>query len=149
MILLADVSGGSIGALGTLVWGVVGDPRASSQNDLTADFHDDYVYTAATRTGAVGVWSNVRNAADRPALDAWRMSLQTGTSVPKPASQKDCPATFRNSDIYGAAVSAPMPGPHYRAVSTAGQEEQTAPSRLPTTHCKQLINCQDADGEQK
>jgi hypothetical protein len=108
-ILHADVTGGKIGAFGTLARGSVGDPRASSQNNLTAEFLGDYVYTAATRTGAVGVWNDVRNGADCPALDAWRMSLRTGTTVPKPAPQADCPATFGNSDIFGAAVSDPTP----------------------------------------
>ena len=109
VILHADVTGGAIGAFGTVARGLVGDPRASSQNNLTAEFLGDYVYTAATRAGAVGVWNDVRAAADCPALDAWRMSLRTGTSVPRPAPQKDCPATFGNSDIFGAAVSDPTP----------------------------------------
>ena len=41
--------------------------------------------------------------------DAWRLSLRTGATVTKPAPQKDCPATFGNSDIFGAAVSDPTP----------------------------------------
>jgi hypothetical protein len=105
VILHADVTGGTIGAFGTLARGVVGDPRASSQNNLTAEFLGDYVYTAATRAGAVGVWNDVSRGADCPALDAWRLSLRTGTTVPRPAPQADCPATFGNSDIFGAAVS--------------------------------------------
>jgi hypothetical protein len=109
VILHADVNAGTIGAFGTLARGAVGDPRASSQNNLTAEFLGDYVYTAATRAGAVGVWNDTRNAADCPALDAWRLSLRTGTSVPRPAPQVDCPATFGNSDIFGAAVSDPTP----------------------------------------
>jgi hypothetical protein len=109
VILHADVTGGTIGAFGTLARGAVGDPRASSQNDLTAEFLGDYVYTAATRTGAVGVWNDVRNGADCTAIDAWRMSLRTGTTVPKPAPQADCPATFGNTDIFSAAVSDPTP----------------------------------------
>jgi hypothetical protein len=108
-ILHADVTGGTIGAFGTLARGAVGDPRASSQNDLTAEFLGDYVYTAATRSGAVGVWNDVRNSADCTAIDAWRMSLRTGTAVPKPAPQADCPATFGNTDIFSAAVSDPTP----------------------------------------
>jgi hypothetical protein len=108
-ILHADVTGGTVGPFGTLARGAVGDPRASSQNDLTAEFLGDYVYAAATRAGAVGVWNDVRRAADCPAIDAWRMSLRTGTSVPRPAPQTDCPATFGNSDIFGAAVSDPTP----------------------------------------
>jgi hypothetical protein len=110
-ILHADVTGGTIGAFSPVARGVVGDPRASSQNDLTAEFLGDYVYTAATRTGAVGVWNDVRNAAHCAAVDAWRMSLRTGTSVPRPAPQSDClPATtFGDSDIFGAAVADPTP----------------------------------------
>src|SRR5215472_15960373 len=109
VIIHADVTGGAIGAFGTLARGVVGDPRASSQNNLQAEFLGDYVYAAATRTGAVGVWNDVRNGADCPAIDAWRLSLRTGTSVPRPAPQKDCPATWGNSDIFGAAVPDPTP----------------------------------------
>jgi hypothetical protein len=109
VILHADVTGGTIGAFGTLARGVVGDPRASSQNNLQAEFLGDYVYAAATRAGAVGVWNDVRNGADCTAIDAWRLSLRTGTSVPRPAPQKDCPATWGNSDIFGAAVSDPTP----------------------------------------
>ena len=106
VIVHAAVTGGTIGAFGTLARGVVGDPRTSSQNDLTAEFLGDYVYTAATRAGAVGVWNDVRNGADCPAIDTWRLSLRTGTTVPRPAPQQDCPsATFGNSDIFGAAVS--------------------------------------------
>jgi hypothetical protein len=110
VILHADVTGGSIGAFGTLARGEVGDPRASSQNDLTAEFLGDYVYAAANRAGAVGVWNDVRNGADCQAIDTWRMSLRTGTSVPRPAPQQDCKEpTFGNTDIFGAAVSDPTP----------------------------------------
>jgi hypothetical protein len=110
VILHADVTGGTIGTFGTLARGMVGDPRASSQNNLQAEFLGDYVYTAATRAGAVGVWNDVRRAADCPAIDAWRLSLRTGTTVPRPAPQQDCPsATFGNSDIFGAAVVDPTP----------------------------------------
>src|SRR5712691_3452504 len=79
VILHADVTGGTIGAFGALA------------------------------RGAVGVWNDVRNGKDCPALDAWRLSLRTDTSVPKPAPQADCPAAFGNSDIFGAAVSDPTP----------------------------------------
>ncbi|MBO0786326.1 MAG: exo-alpha-sialidase, partial [Actinobacteria bacterium] len=77
VMLHADVSNGMIGPFGTVARGVTGDPRASAQNDLTAEFLGDYVYTAATRTGAVGVWNDTRNGADCPAIDAWRQSLRT------------------------------------------------------------------------
>jgi len=110
VILHADVTGGAIGTFGTLARGNVGDPRASSQNNLQAEFLGDYVYTAATRAGAVGVWNDASSAAHCPAIDVWRQSLRTGTSVPRPAPEQDCKdLTFGNSDIVGAAVSDPTP----------------------------------------
>jgi hypothetical protein len=51
----------------------------------------------------------VRRGDDCPAVDAWRMSLVTGTSVPEPAPEQDCPAGFGNSDIYGGAWADPSP----------------------------------------
>jgi len=106
----ADVSAnGTIGAFTRLGESAAGDARGSSQNDLTGEFLGDYVYSAATRTYGSGVWNDVRNAADCPAIDAWRMSLRTGTSVPTPAPQQDCPSTFGNSDIFGATFADPTP----------------------------------------
>lgn len=78
-----------------------GDPRGSSQNDLTAEFLGDYVYAAATRTYGAAVWNDTRFAADCPAIDAWRQAQENGdSSVPRPAPQQDCPPTFGNSDIW-------------------------------------------------
>src|SRR5258708_16878758 len=74
VILHADVTGGTIGAFSTPARGVVGDPRASSQNNLQAEFLGDYGYTPATPAGAVGVWDDARHAADCPALDPSRPS---------------------------------------------------------------------------
>ncbi|MFN2629668.1 MAG: sialidase family protein [Gaiellaceae bacterium] len=90
--------------------GAPGDPRGTSQNGLTAEFLGDYVYAVATRGYGAAVWNDARNAADCPAIDAWRMALETGdTTVPKPAPQQDCPATFGNSDIYGGSYLDPTP----------------------------------------
>jgi hypothetical protein len=90
--------------------GAPGDPRGSAQNNLQAEFLGDYVYAVATRTYGSGVWNDVRNAADCPAMDAWRMALRTGdTTVPRPAPQVDCPPTFGNSDIYGGTFADPTP----------------------------------------
>jgi hypothetical protein len=87
-----------------------GDPRGSSQNNLAAEFLGDYVYAVATRSYGAAVWNDARNAADCPAIDAWRQSLRTAPgSVPRPAPQQDCPATFGNSDIFGGSFADPTP----------------------------------------
>jgi len=100
----APISGGTVGAFSSVNRGAVGDPRASSQNNLVIEFLGDYVYAVAGRTYATAVWNDVRNGADCPAIDAWRAGVQTATTaddVPRPAPQQDCPATFGNTDIFG------------------------------------------------
>jgi hypothetical protein len=111
VVLHADVGPGGVpGTWHEVSRGVVGDPRASSQNNLQAEFLGDYVYAAATNDYGTAVWNDVRNGADCPAMDAWRMALRTGdTSVAKPAPQQDCPATFGNTDIYGGSWADPTP----------------------------------------
>lgn len=97
------------GAFTELNRGAPGDPRGSSANALTDEFLGDYVYAVATRTYGAAVWNDARNAADCPAIDAYRMSLQTGGTVARPAPQQDCPTTFGNSDIYGGSYLDPTP----------------------------------------
>jgi hypothetical protein len=110
VVLHADIgAGGVINAFTELNRGAPGDPRGSSQNNLAAEFLGDYVYSVATRTYGAGVWNDTRNAADCPAIDAWRMSLETGGSVSRPAPQQDCPANFGNSDIFGGSFPDPTP----------------------------------------
>jgi hypothetical protein len=104
----ASVSGdGTVGAFDDVHRGVVGDPRGSSQNNLVMEFLGDYVYAVATDTYGAAVWNDVRDAADCPAIDAFRQSFQDGGSVPTPAPQNDCPATFGNSDIRGGSYPTP------------------------------------------
>jgi hypothetical protein len=106
----ADVgAGGSIGAFGTLGRGGIGDTRGSSQNGLTAGFLGDYNQIAATRSGGVAVFNDVRNASDCPAIDTYREALATGSSATAPNVEADCPLTFGNTDIYGGAFSDPTP----------------------------------------
>jgi hypothetical protein len=102
VLLHATASGtGPTGAFSEAHRGIAGDPRGSSQNGLTAGFLGDYVYAVATRTFGAAVWNDARNAADCPAIDAWRAALEVGsTSVPRPSPQQDCAANFGNSDIY-------------------------------------------------
>jgi len=84
-----------------------GDPRGSTgggnpfADANPGEFLGDYVYAIATSTYGAAVWNDTRNAADCPAMDAWRMSLREGGSVPPPAPQQDCPSTFGNVDIFG------------------------------------------------
>jgi hypothetical protein len=104
----ASVSGdGTVGAFTDVHRGDVGDPRASSQNNLVLEFLGDYVYAVATDTYGAAVWNDVRDAADCPAVDAFRQSFQDGGSVPTPAPQNDCSATFGNSDIRGGSYPTP------------------------------------------
>ncbi len=105
----ADINSGVPGAFGELHRGVSGDPRGSSANSLVAEFLGDYVSAVATNMYGAGVWNDVRNAADCPAIDAYRASVQIGGSVPTPAPQQDCPATFGNSDIFGGSYADPTP----------------------------------------
>jgi hypothetical protein len=110
VVLHADTGGTSpTGAFSELHRGAPGDARGSSANALTDEFLGDYVYAAATRTYGAAVWNDARNAADCPAIDAWRESNITGGSVPRPAPQQDCPANFGNSDIYGGSYADPTP----------------------------------------
>jgi hypothetical protein len=114
-VLHADVgANGAPGPWTELNRGVVGDPRASSQNNLWLEFLGDYVYATATRDYGAAVWNDTRNGADCPAIDTWRAAAQdaitNGTAVPtKPAPQQDCPMGFGNSDIYGGSYADPTP----------------------------------------
>jgi hypothetical protein len=81
--------------------GASGDPRGSSQNGLTAEFLGDYVYAVATRTYGFAVWNDVRDAADCPAIDAWRASLRSGIPLTRPVPCQSPATTFGNSDIFG------------------------------------------------
>jgi hypothetical protein len=143
VVLHADVSGGTVGSFSLAHRGAVGDPRASSQNNLQAEFLGDYVYTAATNDYGVGVWNDTRNGADCPAIDAWRMSLRTsgdplpagasrdqegdedrGSDAPAdpatPAPQVACPATWGNSDIFASSIADPTPDTAAAPVTATG-----------------------------
>jgi hypothetical protein len=111
----ADISGsGAPGAWSELHRSAPGDPRGSAQNNLFLEFLGDYVYAVATNSYGSAVWNDARNAADCPAIDAWRAAaqaaIQNGTTVPaKPAPQQACPATFGNTDIFGGTYADPTP----------------------------------------
>ena len=103
----ASVTDGVPGAFTTVGTGAAGDARGSSANILAFEFLGDYNYVAATNSGAVAVLNDVRNAADCPAVDAYRQSLASGNPIAKPAPGTECLANFGNSDIYSYVMSAP------------------------------------------
>jgi len=107
VVLHADISAGVVGAFAELHRSVTGDARASSQNNLVAEFLGDYVYASATRDSAVAVWNDARDGANCPAIGAWRDSLRTASPLPTPAPGTDCPANFGDTSIYGGAWSDP------------------------------------------
>jgi hypothetical protein len=110
----ADVAAsGAVGPFTTLHRGAVGDGRGSSANGLTSEFLGDYNYAVATRTFAVAVWVDSRNAAVCPTINAYRQSLVDGTPIPAPAPNQDCPDSpatgsfFGNTDIFGGSYADP------------------------------------------
>ena len=105
----ADVgAGGAVGGWSTLHRGAVGDARGTTRT-LNREAVYDYNYAAATRTYGAAVWMDVRDAADCPAVDAYRQSLIDGTPITAPAPLTDCPAQFGNNDIYGGTYADPTP----------------------------------------
>jgi hypothetical protein len=101
-------AGGAVGAWSTLHRAAVGDARGTTRT-LNREAVYDYNYAAATRTYGAAVWMDVRNAADCPAVDAYRQSLIDGTPITPPAPVTDCPAQFGNEDIYGGTYLDPTP----------------------------------------
>ncbi len=73
------------------------------------EFLGDYDYAFATNAFAVLVWNDGRNAADCPAIDAYRQSLVDGNPGTRPAPQQDCLPNYGNTDIYGGSYADPTP----------------------------------------
>jgi hypothetical protein len=113
----ADVNSatGAIGAWSDVHRGPTGDARGSSANALVDEFLGDYDYAFATRNSVTVVWNDARNAADCPAIDAYRDDVAGGTAAgvstdpTRPAPEQDCPATFGNTDIFGGTYADPTP----------------------------------------
>ena len=100
--------GGAPGAFSTDFVGASGDARGTIQGRIIYnEFLGDYVYAIGTRTYGAGVWTDVPNTADCPAMDAWRQaSFNAGQHVfPAPWPKGDCPANFANSDIHSATTA--------------------------------------------
>ncbi len=105
----ANFAGASLGAFADLHRGVPGDARGSAQNNLVAEFLGDYNYAAATNDYAVAVWNDVRQAADCPAIDAYRMAfLQFVTSGGGQAEDEEVAEVRREAQ---EKDKQPAPGP--------------------------------------
>ena len=110
-----DRTTGAIGAWSDVHRAPTGDARGSSANALTGEFLGDYDYAFATNDFVVAVWNDARNAADCPAIDAYRQDVVNGTAAgtstdpTRPAPNNDCPATFGNTDIFGGSYADPTP----------------------------------------
>jgi hypothetical protein len=106
---------GVVGAWSDIHRAPIGDARGSSANALTDEFLGDYDYAFATNDFVVAVWNDARNAADCPAIDAYRQQILDGDAQgtaddpTRPAPNNVCPATFGNSDIWGGSYSDPTP----------------------------------------
>jgi hypothetical protein len=112
VVMHADSSsspGAATGAFTELHRGVPGDPRGTSYQSMTSEIIGDWISAAASRTYGAAVWNDASNAADCPAVDAWRASLRAGSPTATPAPEQDCPATFGNSDIRGGTYPDPTP----------------------------------------
>lgn len=109
VVLTAPVSGGTIGAWTQIYRGPAGDARGSSANGLISEFIGDYSYASASRTFGVAVWNDVREAADCPAIDAYRQALVAGQTPVAPEPNNVCPQTdssaFGNTDIWGFSTA--------------------------------------------
>jgi hypothetical protein len=97
----ATMGAGGPSAWTTLNRSPVGDPRASSQNNLQAEFLGDYVYADATNAYGVGVWNDVRDGDPCDAMNVWRMALRTEEDAGDPPNPLvACPPGFGETDIW-------------------------------------------------
>src|SRR5215467_2501261 len=106
--LFAIGAGGAPTGWTTEFTGATGDARGTAQGRiLYNEFLGDYAYAIGARTYGAGVWTDVPNTADCPAMDAWRQaSFTAGHRVfPAPSPIGDCPANFGNSDISSATTA--------------------------------------------
>jgi len=109
----ANVTGESLGAWSDLNRGPTGDARGSSTNSLVAEFLGDYSSAAATNDRGVLVWNDVRNAADCPAVDAYRQAfvaaVQAGRVEPESEDLPEIRAEQNAGTAPAEDAAAPTP----------------------------------------
>ena len=103
----ANLATGAPGAWTQVHRGAVGDPRASSQQNIVLEFIGDYVYADAMNDYGVAVWNDVRQGQPCGDVNAWREDVQEAgppltpeLEAARPAVQQECATTFGNTDIW-------------------------------------------------
>jgi hypothetical protein len=88
--------------------GPSGDARGTAPGQYNSEeFLGFYISAVATRSYGAGAWTNVSQAADCPAMDAWREATFKADKVltPAPWPLTACPANFGHSDIWSATTA--------------------------------------------
>ena len=81
------------------------NPEASGYNNLQEQFLGDYIGLVAGPTGAVAVWTDVRNGTLCPAVSAYRAQVYAGTKTAvAPNPDTACPAGFGETDTYAGLI---------------------------------------------
>ena len=126
-ILHADVTGGTIGSFGTLTRGTVGDPRGSSQNDLTRPSSSATTSTprppARARWG-YGTTSAMGRTARRSTPVACR--FEAGLRSPRPLRRP----TARRRSVTPTSMAPRSPIPHPEPPSQPGAPQPAGPRGL-------------------
>jgi hypothetical protein len=105
----ANFVGTTLDAFADLHRGQPGDARGSSQNNLAAEFLGDYNYAAATNDFAVAVWNDVRQAADCPAVDAYRTAFVAFVGGGGQAEDEEVAEARREEEEKDKQPAAPSP----------------------------------------
>jgi hypothetical protein len=83
------------------------DPAASAQNNLERQFWGDYNTLASTNANAFFIYTDSRNGAGCPAVDAYQHGIDgSGAPTAKPAPQSACPSSqFGNTNAYVSKIT--------------------------------------------
>ena len=102
-----STDGGATWTTPMLVSSAPSDPAASAQNNLARQFWGDYSMLASTDTVALFIYTDSRNGAGCPAVDAYQHGVDgSGPAVAKPAPQIACPSQqFGNSDVFVSKIT--------------------------------------------
>ena len=101
-----STNGGATWSASTKVNSVSSDPAASAQNNLARQFWGDYNTLASTNANAFFIYTDSRNGAACPAVDAFQHGVDgSGPATSKPAPANVCPAQFGNTDVFVSKIT--------------------------------------------